>query len=184
MSPPAKTPFAPRFPAHLSKYVANPTNSSDAPYNTYTTAPAYNQGPTFAPVFAAGNSTPNPLLGSGELDDLTTPLPGGGGGGMNWARMNGEVGEDETYRFHVRVMVPCYKEPLEVVAATLTAAKGAALPEYTRRTVYLCESPLDVLHGSVGSESSISQAKPACLRDCSADFGTLLQRLSDMRPVS
>ncbi len=43
--------------------------------------------------------------------------------------------DEEAYRFHVRVMIPCYKEPLEVVAATVQAARGASLPAYTRRTV-------------------------------------------------
>jgi hypothetical protein len=38
-------------------------------------------------------------------------------------------------RFHVRVLVPCYKEPLSVVAATLAAAQLALLPTYTRRTM-------------------------------------------------
>jgi hypothetical protein len=38
-------------------------------------------------------------------------------------------------RFHVRVLVPCYKEPLSVVAATLAAAQQALLPAYTKRTM-------------------------------------------------
>lgn len=36
-------------------------------------------------------------------------------------------------RFHVRVLVPCYKEPLSVIAATMQAALSADLPSATRR---------------------------------------------------
>ncbi len=42
-------------------------------------------------------------------------------------------------RFSVHVLVPCYKEPLEVVAATVRAAMQAALPAGTKRTVYLLD---------------------------------------------
>jgi endoglucanase len=42
-------------------------------------------------------------------------------------------------RFHVRVLVPCYKEELSVIAATVQAALDADLPPGARRTVYLCD---------------------------------------------
>jgi hypothetical protein len=42
-------------------------------------------------------------------------------------------------RFHVRVLVPCYKEPLAVVKNTVNAALGALLPPGVSRTVYLCD---------------------------------------------
>jgi hypothetical protein len=42
-------------------------------------------------------------------------------------------------RFHVRVLVPCYKEPLAVVRNTVNAALGAHLPPGVQRTVYLCD---------------------------------------------
>jgi hypothetical protein len=44
-----------------------------------------------------------------------------------------------TYRFHVRVLVPCYKEDLAVIASTVQAALSADLPAMTRRTVYLLD---------------------------------------------
>ncbi len=47
------------------------------------------------------------------------------------------------YRFHVRVLVPCYKEDLAVIASTVQAALSADLPALTRRTVYLCDDGKD-----------------------------------------
>ena len=41
--------------------------------------------------------------------------------------------------YHLRVLVPCYKESLEIVAKTLTAALGAELPGGCSRTVYLLD---------------------------------------------
>jgi hypothetical protein len=42
-------------------------------------------------------------------------------------------------RFSVHVLIPCYKEPLDVIAGTVLAALNAHLPESTRRTVYLLD---------------------------------------------
>ena len=39
----------------------------------------------------------------------------------------------------MRVLVPCYKEPLDVVAGTVLAALAAKLPARTCRTVYLLD---------------------------------------------
>jgi hypothetical protein len=36
-------------------------------------------------------------------------------------------------RLHVRVLIPCYREPLEVVSATVQAALSAELPAHVRR---------------------------------------------------
>lgn len=36
-------------------------------------------------------------------------------------------------------MVPCYKEPLEVISATVAAAMEADLPPGVTRTLYLCD---------------------------------------------
>jgi cellulose synthase/poly-beta-1,6-N-acetylglucosamine synthase-like glycosyltransferase len=41
--------------------------------------------------------------------------------------------------FCVHMLVPCYKEPLDVVTATVNAALAATLPASTRRTVYLLD---------------------------------------------
>ena len=46
-------------------------------------------------------------------------------------------------RFDVRVLVPCYKETLEVVENTLRATLNADLPHNTTRTIYLCDDGSD-----------------------------------------
>jgi len=46
-----------------------------------------------------------------------------------------------TRRFHVRVLIPCYSESLEIVSATALAARRATLPPGVRRTgtsLYAC----------------------------------------------
>ena len=45
--------------------------------------------------------------------------------------------------YHVRVMVPCYKEELEIIRRTLMAAYDATLPEGCNRTIYLCDDGKD-----------------------------------------
>ena len=39
-----------------------------------------------------------------------------------------------TRRFHVRVLIPCYSESLEIVSETALAARRATLPAGCRRT--------------------------------------------------
>ncbi|GAX77149.1 hypothetical protein CEUSTIGMA_g4595.t1 [Chlamydomonas eustigma] len=48
------------------------------------------------------------------------------------------------YRFHVRVLIPCYKEDLAVIASTVQAALSADLPALTRRTVYMLDDGKDL----------------------------------------
>ena len=45
--------------------------------------------------------------------------------------------------YHVRVVIPCYKEPLEVVSKTFMAAMYATLPVNCCRTVYLLDDGRD-----------------------------------------
>ncbi len=45
--------------------------------------------------------------------------------------------------YHVRVLVPCYKEDLEIVAKTIQAAYNARLPDNCSRTIYLCDDGKD-----------------------------------------
>lgn len=45
--------------------------------------------------------------------------------------------------YHIRVLIPCYKEPLEIVGRTATAALDAELPRTCQRTVYLLDDGKD-----------------------------------------
>ena len=56
-------------------------------------------------------------------------------------------------RIHVRVLVPCYKEALELVRQTLRCALDADLPDYTRRTIYLCD---DVAFNEISGLATLS----------------------------
>ena len=42
-----------------------------------------------------------------------------------------------SHDFHVRVLIPCYRESLEIVKATAEAALAAPLPMGCRKTVYI-----------------------------------------------
>ena len=44
-----------------------------------------------------------------------------------------------TLPYHIRVLVPCYREELEIVQRTVLAALDADLPAGCARTVYLCD---------------------------------------------
>ncbi len=46
-------------------------------------------------------------------------------------------------QYHVRVLIPCYKESLEIVQRTVLAALEAELPGSCARTVYLCDDGKD-----------------------------------------
>ena len=43
----------------------------------------------------------------------------------------------------MRVLVPCYKESLEILRRTIMAAYDAQLPEGCHRTIYLCDDGKD-----------------------------------------
>jgi cellulose synthase/poly-beta-1,6-N-acetylglucosamine synthase-like glycosyltransferase len=45
--------------------------------------------------------------------------------------------------YHIRVLIPCYKEPLDVVTRTFLASMYAALPLNCKRTVYLLDDGKD-----------------------------------------
>jgi len=47
--------------------------------------------------------------------------------------------------YHLRVCIPCYKEPLELLQQTVLGTLGAVLPRGCRRTVYLCDDGKDPL---------------------------------------
>ena len=47
-------------------------------------------------------------------------------------------------RYHIRVLIPCYKEPLDVISKTVMAALFAQLPANCKRTVYLCDDGKDI----------------------------------------
>ena len=45
--------------------------------------------------------------------------------------------------YHVRVLIPCYNESLEIVGKTAMAALDAMLPASCERTVYICDDGKD-----------------------------------------
>ena len=45
--------------------------------------------------------------------------------------------------YHVRVLIPCYREPLHIIVKTINAAYDALLPEGCHRTVYVCDDGQD-----------------------------------------
>jgi endoglucanase len=57
-------------------------------------------------------------------------------------------------RFDLRILVPCYKEDLEVVENTVKAILNADFPHNTTRTVYLCDDGQDPLKREFASRVS------------------------------
>ena len=47
------------------------------------------------------------------------------------------------FRYHVRVLIPCYQESQELVAATVQAAYNAKMPAGCQKTIYLCDDGKD-----------------------------------------
>ena len=45
--------------------------------------------------------------------------------------------------YHVRVLIPTYKETLDIVAKTVHAAYNAPLPYGCLRTIYVCDDGKD-----------------------------------------
>jgi cellulose synthase/poly-beta-1,6-N-acetylglucosamine synthase-like glycosyltransferase len=66
----------------------------------------------------------------------------------------------ENLRFHVRVLIPCYKESTDLVKETVLGALAAALPKDTLRTVYLCDDGKD-------------PTKAAMVRELNEEWGCL-----------
>ena len=48
-----------------------------------------------------------------------------------------------TMQYHIRVLVPAYKESAELVIRTMSAAHDALLPAGCTRTLYLCDDGKD-----------------------------------------
>jgi len=51
----------------------------------------------------------------------------------------GQQPDLDNLMFHVRVLIPCYKENVDLVKLTVLGALKAPLPRNTLRTVYLCD---------------------------------------------
>jgi hypothetical protein len=51
----------------------------------------------------------------------------------------GQQPDLDNLMFHVRVLIPCYKESTDLVRTTVLGAVKAPLPRNTLRTVYLCD---------------------------------------------
>jgi cellulose synthase/poly-beta-1,6-N-acetylglucosamine synthase-like glycosyltransferase len=64
-------------------------------------------------------------------------------GSMGLPADDGRVILPPEKRFHVRVLIPCYKESMGVIKNTVNAALGAHLPPGVTRTVYLCDDGND-----------------------------------------
>lgn len=45
--------------------------------------------------------------------------------------------------YHVRVLVPCYREPLSIVSRTILGAHEAVLPNGCQRDIYVCDDGKD-----------------------------------------
>ena len=82
-------------------------------------------------------------------------------------------------QYHIRVVVPCLEEELDIVQKTVLAALDADLPAGCGRTVYLCDDGQDpekrdwahvrgllpILHWAEPGDSSLMHARfPAALR--------------------
>lgn len=63
-----------------------------------------------------------------ELDDMGNLLP---------------TKKPLRHPYHVRVLVPCYKEDLAILKRTICCALAAYLPPGCARTVYLCDDGKD-----------------------------------------
>ena len=72
----------------------------------------------------------------------------------------GQSPDLDNLAFHVRVLVPCYKESVELVKITVLGALKAPLPRNTLRTVYLCDDGRD-------------PAKEEMIRELNAEYGCL-----------
>ena len=55
----------------------------------------------------------------------------------------GVVCQQVGMNYHVRVLIPCYREPLSIVSRTITAAHEAVLPAGCQRNVYVCDDGKD-----------------------------------------
>jgi cellulose synthase/poly-beta-1,6-N-acetylglucosamine synthase-like glycosyltransferase len=68
--------------------------------------------------------------------------------------------DPEHLRFHVRVLIPCYKESTDLVKETVLGALKAPLPKDTLRSVYLCDDGKD-------------PTKAAMVRELNKEWGCL-----------
>jgi endoglucanase len=60
-----------------------------------------------------------------------------------WSEMDSKLLPETTLRYHVRVLIPCYKEPVDVISKTMLAALHAPLPEGCQKSIYLCDDGKD-----------------------------------------
>jgi cellulose synthase/poly-beta-1,6-N-acetylglucosamine synthase-like glycosyltransferase len=72
----------------------------------------------------------------------------------------GQQPDLDNLKFHVRVLIPCYKESCELVKLTVLGALKAPLPKDTLRTVYLCDDGKD-------------PQKEEMIRELNAEWGCL-----------
>jgi hypothetical protein len=111
----------------------------------------------------------------------------------------GQQPDLDNLMFHVRVLIPCYKESTELVRTTVLGAVKAPLPRNTLRTVYLCDDGKVRPHRGVAVAAAAAAAAAAgwaaaaagrggggggrhssgggCGRQCSRDAGSRLTPL-------
>ena len=65
------------------------------------------------------------------------------GGPGHTVKLTACGGLQALHPYHVRVLVPTYKETLEIVAKTVHAAYNAPLPYGCLRTIYVCDDGKD-----------------------------------------
>ncbi|KAK9785110.1 hypothetical protein WJX73_006875 [Symbiochloris irregularis] len=63
--------------------------------------------------------------------------------------------------YHLRVLIPCYKEPLAIVSKTISAAHQAALPNGCQRDIYMQRASGEVNGKSGNLNNCLSQIYPA-----------------------
>jgi len=72
--------------------------------------------------------------------DLTEDDPSSVKGGSDYVV---DMAEPQGGKYHVRVLIPCYKEDADIVEKTMVAIRTAVLPPGCQRTIYVCDDGKD-----------------------------------------
>lgn len=80
--------------------------------------------------------------------------------------------------YHVRVLIPCYNESLEIVGKTAMAALDAMLPVGCSRTVYICDDGKDAQKRKWSVISSLDLLSHHCNGICEGPVGICVSEAS------